>query len=255
MDSILSISDLSIAIRKRTIMSDVSFHVDEGETVLLSGSNGIGKSTLLKSIIRLETEEKIVKGNICVRGFGNVLDLDASELQKFRSSIAYIPQRDEYSEMGNIQVRDIISENGEPHSGMSLSISEVNDLIDEWIPRRDDNSRVFDAKSRPAKFSGGEQRLLSVLSIVATRPKVDLLIIDEPLNNLDFINARNISNLINRVIKANPRMGVLMISHCRIFPFITREIKLTANGIQMVSERYKCHSCFGEHNEDGYYQV
>ena len=253
MDSILSINDLSIHIGDRTLMNRISFDVYEGETVLLSGANGIGKSTLLKSILRLEMDGKKIDGIINVRGFGNILELNGSDLQKYRSSIAYVQQRDDYAEMGNIQVKDIISESGEAHSGGSLSFSEVNDLIDEWIPRREDNSRIFDAKSRPAKFSGGEQRLLSVLSVIATRAKSDFLIIDEPLNNLDFVNARNISNLINRVIKNNPKMGVLMISHCRIFPFITREIKLTPAGIEDVTEKYTCHSCFGEPDENGFY--
>lgn len=134
-----------------------------------------------------------------------------------------------------------------------MSDSEINSLIDKWIPRKTDNSRVFDAKTKPAKFSGGEQRLLSVLSIISTRSKANLLIIDEPLNNLDFINARNISNVINRAMKENPRMGLLMISHCRIFPFITREIKLTPDGIQNVTDRYVCHSCFGDPDENGFF--
>lgn len=155
--------------------------------------------------------------------------------------------------MGNVQVRDIISENGEAFTGKSLSFSEVNELIDEWIPRRSDNSRVFDAKSRPAKFSGGEQRLLSVLSVIASRYNSELIIIDEPLNNLDFVNARNISNLINRVLKRNPKAALLMISHCRIFPFITREIKLTPAGIEEVPEHYVCHSCFGIPDDEGFY--
>lgn len=253
MDSILSINDLSIHIGDRTLMNRISFDVYEGETVLLSGANGIGKSTLLKSILRLEMDGKKIDGIINVRGFGNILELNGSDLQKYRSSIAYVQQRDDYAEMGNIQVKDIISESGEAHSGGSLSFSEVNDLIDEWIPRREDNSRIFDAKSRPGKFSGGEQRLLSVLSVIATRAKSEFLIIDEPLNNLDFVNARNISNLINKVIKNNPKMGVLMISHCRIFPFITREIKLTPAGIEDVTETYTCHSCFGEPDENGFY--
>ena len=112
---------------------------------------------------------------------------------------------------------------------------------------------VFDAKAKPAKFSGGEQRLLSVLSVIATRSQAELMIIDEPLNNLDFINARNISNLINKVIRENSKMGLLMISHCRIFPFINREINITANGVSELSEPYVCHSCFGEPDENGIY--
>ena len=253
MSSVLRIKDLSIQIKDRMLFQGITFSVGAGEAVLLSGANGIGKSTLLKSILQLETAGKTIKGEIFVKDFGNILSLSNAEIQRCRSQVAYVPQRDDYSEMGSVQVRDIISESGEVGSGKPLSFSEVNDLIDEWIPRREDNRRVFDAKSKPSKFSGGEQRLLSVLSVIAVRSKVDLMIIDEPLNNLDFVNARNISNLINKVIRENPQMAMLMISHCRIFPFITREINLSSEGIREVSERYECHSCFGEHDENGFY--
>lgn len=253
MESVLRIKDLSIQVKNRKLIQGVTFSIDSGEAVLLSGANGIGKSTLLKSILQLETAEKSIEGEIFVRGFGNILALNNAEIQRCRSKVAYVQQRDNYAEMGNVQVRDIISECGEANSGQTLSYSEVNELIDEWIPRREDNSRVFDAKSKPAKFSGGEQRLLSVLSVIAARSKAELMIIDEPLNNLDFVNARNISNLINKVIRENPRMALLMISHCRIFPFITREIKLTAKGVSEVLEHYECHSCFGNYDDNGFY--
>ncbi len=244
MGNILSIDNLSIKLKQRTLMQNVSFDIGQGEAVLLSGENGIGKSSILKSIMRLETDGKKIEGRITHHTFGDILSLSDDELQRFRSSIAYIPR---------IQVRDVISNSGEAHAGNDMSYSEVNDLIDEWLPRRGDNSRIFDAKSRPGKFSGGEQRLLQVFSVIATRSDADLLIIDEPLNNLDFVNARHISNLINKVIREHPQMGLLMISHCRIFPFITRELKLTTNGITEISVPYTCHSCFGEHDENGFY--
>lgn len=254
MNSVLSVRNLSIEIKQRTLMQNISFEINSGDVVLLSGANGAGKSTMLKSILRLETEGKRINGEIVYPEFGDILKLSGEKLQKFRSSIAYVQQKDEYAEMGNIQVRDIIGENREAFLGKMLNYSEVNDLIDEWIPRRADGSRVFDAKSKPVKFSGGEQRLLSVLSVIASRQDAKLMIIDEPLNNLDFVNARNISNLINKVIGANPEMGILMISHCRIFPFITRELKLTSDGISEIKDHYTCHSCFGEHDENGFYR-
>ena len=254
MASILRINNLSIQIKKQQVLQNITFEIGEGEVVLLSGLNGIGKSTLLKSILRLENEDKTIDGEIYVRGYGDVLRLEAVELQRFRSRIAYVPQTDDYAQMGNIQVKDIINESSQSNSGKVLSTKQVNELIDKWIPRRSDGKRVFDAKAKPAKFSGGEQRLLSVLSIIATRSKAELLIVDEPLNNLDFLNVRHISNLINKVIHDNPKIAVLMISHCRIFPFITREIILTDEGIREASEHYTCHSCFGEPDKDGYYK-
>ncbi|MCR5478661.1 MAG: ATP-binding cassette domain-containing protein [Ruminococcus sp.] len=251
MDNILTIKDLSIQTEK-PIVQNVTFTVNSGDVILLSGENGIGKSSILKSIMRLETAGKKIEGQIIHHSFGNILELNDNELQRFRSSVAYVKQKDDYSEMGKISVWDVIDTSIDSHSGKSMSSGEVNDLIDEWLPKRD-NKRIFDAKSKPGKFSGGEQRLLSVFSVIATRSDADLLIIDEPLNNLDYINARSISNLINKVVRNNPQMGVIMVSHCRIFPFITRELKLTSNGISEISEPYTCHSCFGEPDENGFY--
>lgn len=254
MNNVLNVKDLSIQIKKRILIHNVSFSIGEGEAVLLSGENGSGKSTILKSILQLEPDKKEINGEIIVRSFGNILALNDDKLQYYRSRIAYIQQRDEYAKMGNAQVVEIFSQSNHAYAGKKLSYSEVNHLIDEWIPRRNDNSRVFDARSKVAKFSGGEQRLLSVLSVIATRPKAELIIIDEPLNNLDIVNARNISNLINKVIRENSKMGLLMISHCRIFPFITREIELTSNGISEVCDQYVCHSCFGKPDKEGFYK-
>lgn len=254
MSTLLSVKDLSIRIKQRSLVTNATFCVEKGDAVLLSGQNGIGKSTILNSIMGLRNSEETITGVIDCNGFSNILMLNRNDMQKYRSTIAYVQQKDLYAEMGSVQVRDIISESGEAFGNTQMSCAEVNDLIDEWIPRREDNSRVFNAKSKPAKFSGGEQRLLSILSVIATRSSANLFLIDEPLNNLDFVNARNISNLINKVRMKNPNMGLLMVSHCRIFPFINREIKVTPEGITELSTAYKCHSCFGEPDEQGFYK-
>ena len=62
MEKILSVNNLSIQLPQRALIKNVSFEINPGDVVLLSGANGIGKSTLLKSLLRLETEGK----NVCM---------------------------------------------------------------------------------------------------------------------------------------------------------------------------------------------
>lgn len=81
MDSVLSIRDVSIQIRNQQLLQNISFDIGEGEVVLLSGANGIGKSSLLKSILRLDNEGKTINGEIIVRGFGDILKLNSAEIQ------------------------------------------------------------------------------------------------------------------------------------------------------------------------------
>ena len=255
MNSVLKIDDVSIRIKNNFLFENVSFEVNKGDYILLSGTNGIGKSSLIKSILQLQPREMILNGRILDESGENLLEVDSMKLQMIRSKIAYIPQKDEYSEMGSVQVKDIVSESSEAFSGHTLSFSEVDEIIDQWLPRKKDGKRIFNAKSKPSKLSGGEQRLLTVFTTIATRHDSNLLLIDEPLNNLDYINARIISDMINKTIKVNPEIAVLMVSHCRIFPFINREIKLSESGADECIDTYTCHSCFGEPDELGFYNV
>ena len=54
MENILSIKNLSISIGHRELIKNISFNIRKGDAVLLSGANGIGKSTLLKSILNID---------------------------------------------------------------------------------------------------------------------------------------------------------------------------------------------------------
>jgi ABC-type glutathione transport system ATPase component len=253
MESILDINGLTISTNTREIVKNTSFSIRKGDRILLSGNNGVGKSTVIKSILRLDTAGKTITGEIRHHELGDIFKLNDEDLQLFRAKICYVQQKDEFASMGNICVGDVFIRSNDAHSGGSMSYAEVNELIDEWIPRGQDNKRVFDAKSKPSKMSGGEQRLLSVLSNIATRSDSELLLIDEPLNNLDFHNAKLISNLINKVSIENSEMCLLMVSHCRIFPFINREIRIDESGAHDVSDQFVCNSCFGSPDEKGFY--
>ena len=258
MDTILRVSNLKISLANDTnIINDVSFEIRGGEVVAIVGDNGAGKSTILKAIMREDIANKKVSGEISYCGGKNILEMNDKELQDFRAGVAYVPQKDEYNNIGKrMTVFDIMSDSAELYSLRPYKKEFVKKLFDKYQLRiYDDNGKpLFYEKSCPAKLSGGQQRLLSIVSAVAIRENAKLFIIDEPLNNLDFKNARQVSNLITRIHKENPGAAILMVTHCRIFPAITRLITVEKGRVVQNQEEYVCHSCFGKANEEGYYE-
>ena len=260
MDTILKVSNLSIALAQggRSIIDNVSFEIHSGEVVAIVGDNGTGKSSILKAIMRQDESGKNISGEIVYCSGRNVLEMSEAELQEFRSKVAYVPQKDDYASIGKrVTVLDILLDSACSYTGRSISKSDVSQLFDRYQMRiydQETGKALFDEKSCPAKLSGGQQRLLSIISTVAMRDDAKLFIIDEPLNNLDFKNAKKISNLITRIHKENPDAAILMVTHCRIFPAITRLITIQNGVVVENTEQYHCHSCFGIPNADGYYE-
>lgn len=259
METILNVSNLNITLPNGTIIAkNVSFEIKSGEVVAIAGENGSGKSSILKAIIREDESHKTISGSISFCGGTNILDMKDAELQAFRAQVSYVPQRDEYNNIGKrITVFDVLMDSADLYSERQFTKEDIIDLFDRYQLRvYDENTGkpLFYEKSRPSKLSGGQQRMLSIISAVAVRENAKLFIIDEPLNNLDFKNARKVSNLITRIHKENPDAAILMVTHCRIFPAVTRLITLKNGVIVPNEEEYQCHNCFGKANIDGYYE-
>lgn len=257
-ETILKVSNLDVSLANGTnIVKNVSFEIKSGEVVAIVGDNGAGKSTILKTIMRENSDHKKMSGSISYCGGKNVLEMSEKELQAFRSEVAYVSQKDEYNNIGKrVTVLDIMMDSATVYSLDNYTKEDVKRLFDKYQLRIYDekNRPLFYEKSRPSKLSGGQQRLLSIISAVAVRENAKLFIIDEPLNNLDFHNARKISNLITRIHKENPYAAILMVTHCRIFPAITRLITLGKGTIVPNQEKYVCYSCFGRANDAGFYE-
>ena len=259
METILKVSNLNISLPDgMNLIKNLSFEIKSGEVVALVGENGCGKSTILKAIMREDEGRKNISGSISYCGGKNILEMTESELQTFRSEVAYVPQRDEYVNIGKrVTVFDIMMDSAELYSGKSFTREDVKKIFDRYKLRVFDENTgkpLFHESSRPAKLSGGQQRMLSIISAVAIRENAKLFIIDEPLNNLDFKNAGKISNIITRIHRENPDAAILMVTHCRIFPTITRLISIEKGMIVPTEEEYRCHNCFGTPNENGYYE-
>lgn len=83
----------------------------------------------------------------------------------------------------------------------------------------------------------------------------DLLILDEPLNNLDYSNVRAFSNVLTRIYRAKPELAIILVTHCRSIPIVNRIIEIDPDKkVFTENESYTCSSCFGSVDGDGFYR-
>lgn len=105
------------------------------------------------------------------------------------------------------------------------------------------------------KMSGGQKKLTNIMTNLIRYSFCDLLLLDEPLNNLDYNNVRLFSNVLTRIYRDKPELGIIMVTHCRSIPIVNRVIEIQPNTKKLVeTKNYSCNSCFGELDEKGYYQ-
>ena len=171
----IEVKSLSYAYGKREILNDISLNAGEGELISIIGKNGVGKSTLIKCILRLLTN---YKGEVLVNGH-NTKRMSVMELA---SLMAYIPQ--ESSPVFNFSVEDMVLMGTCPTLGYlsspakhqkELAMSALSKLGIENM-----KNRYFH------QLSGGEKQLVIIAKALAQGTKI--LIMDEPTSNLDFGN-------------------------------------------------------------------
>ena len=247
---ILSVKNLTVRLKSDNslILDNVSFDLNCSEVLAIDGFNGSGKSTLLKIIMCQLNDYIIESGEIICFPFSdkNILSFNEKEILDYHRFIGYVPQKDNYEGINKINVEDLIDD--------AILDTKINkyDVINLFKKYFSSNSRI-NLKSIPGKLSGGEQRMISIFLGVVCRINVKLIIIDEPLNNLDFENAMKISNMLNEIHRSNRESAFLIVTHCKIITCINRQRKLVNGKLDEEDSIYKCHHCMGVPNENGFY--
>ncbi|TAI64784.1 phosphonate C-P lyase system protein PhnL [Bradyrhizobium sp. Leo170] len=182
------------------VVSNVSFHVEPGECVVLSGPSGAGKSSILKMIFgnyRCDT------GRIDIRHQGKVIDLASAEprqvLSVRRASVGYVSQF--LRAVPRVATIDVVAEplvaNGTPRA-------EARDKAKALLRRLNIPERLWALP--PSTFSGGEQQRVNIArGFVSDLP---ILLLDEPTASLDAANRAVVVELIGE----KKRRGVAMVA-------------------------------------------
>ena len=177
----LSVSNLKVCYGQSEVIRDLNFTVPKNETLAIMGRNGMGKTTLFKSLIGILPS---TAGEIKVDG----IDVSKSEShQRVASGIAYVPQGRMI--FPNLSVKENIE------TGMIVSkLKEIPDDIYALFPvLRDMRNR------KGGNLSGGQQQQLAIARALVTNPKV--LLLDEPTEGIQPSIIKDIANVLNELKK------------------------------------------------------
>ncbi len=163
---ILSVKDLEVAYGPTQVIFGVSLEVPEGGLCCLMGRNGVGKSTLLQTIVGLQPARR---GSITL-GYKEITK--TAPYNRTRAGIAYVPQgREAFPYLTVFENLRVVAEASEK--------SDV-DVIEQSLERFPRLRKILD---RPAGFlSGGEAQQLAIARALVTRPR--LLLLDEPTEGI-----------------------------------------------------------------------
>lgn len=172
------------------ILRDLSFEVPAGKVTALLGRNGVGKTTLLKTLMGLVPARS---GEI---RFGAAQLTQAAPYERVRAGIGYVPQGRE------IFPRLTVAENLEMGLATRPRGEKVPARIFEMFPVLNQMMR-----RRGGDLSGGQQQQLAIGRALAMRPQ--LLILDEPTEGIQPSIIKDIERAI-RALAATGEMAILL---------------------------------------------
>lgn len=196
---IIEVRNLSYAYGKKQILNDMSFGIAEGDFCAIMGQNGCGKTTLLKCIANLLP----IKTNTI---FINGKDTTTYSIKNLARQIAFVPQHTpldfEFSAFETV----LMGRN--PYQTHLQNESQEDwDIVEECMKKTNTWHLRFATLS---EMSGGEmQRVLLARALAQQTP---IMLLDEPLSNLDISHQFEIIKLL-RTISQNEKKTILLIVH------------------------------------------
>ncbi|MGH3856470.1 MAG: metal ABC transporter ATP-binding protein [Pseudonocardiaceae bacterium] len=210
---ILAVENVSVTLSGRQILREVSFSIGAGELTGLIGSNGAGKTTLLRVLLGLVTP---TVGEVRLAGRPRT---------RSNQLVGYVPQKITLEPDMPLRARDLVGLGldghrfgvARPSAARTAAIEDMLDAVDA--------TRFADA--RVGNLSGGEQQRVMIAHALISRPR--LLLLDEPLANLDIRSGHEVVHLLAR-ISTEQRIAVLISAHDMnpLLPVMDRIVYLAA---------------------------
>ncbi len=194
----LEIKNVACGYGTKIVVKDISVNVESGEILCLLGPNGVGKTTLFKTILGFF---KIKDGEIILDG-ENIINWPKKKLAK---AIGYVPQA--HVPPFPFSVLDVVVMGRTAHLRTFESPTKEDINIAE---KALETLGISFLKDRIyTEISGGERQMVLIARALTQQPNI--LVMDEPTSNLDFGNQVRVLEQINRLAKKG--LGIIMTSH------------------------------------------
>jgi len=192
----LKVSNLNVSYGDSRVIHDVSFEVNDNAAVAIVGRNGMGKSTLLKSLIGMVP---VASGSI---------SLNRNELaglpsfRRVQAGMAYVPQ--------GRMIFPLLSVEENILSGLETNrYDDVPDFIYEFFPVLKEM-----AARKAGNLSGGQQQQLAIARALVSKPSV--LVLDEPTEGIQPSIIKEIAQSLNRLRK---ELGIAVLVSEQVLSF------------------------------------
>lgn len=213
---IIELSRVKKSFGKTKVLDDVNLFAEKGETVVILGKSGTGKSVILQCIIGLLKPDY---GTVKVFG-SDIFGLNEDEFLDFRKRTGFLFQSgalyDSMSVRENLEfplVRHYDYEKDELERRVKLSLEEVG--LESAIDKM------------PSELSGGMRKRIGLARTLILEPEI--MLYDEPTTGLDPATSRDISNLIREVQKQRNITSIIITHDMEC-------VRITADRIAVLKE-------------------
>lgn len=217
----LEVRNLTLKIDKHKIFKNLSFSANYGELLLIKGSSGSGKSSLLQVINQIipNVLDGEVEGQVLIDGE----EINGMEIPQLSPKLAYMMQ-DSETQLCTFNVKDELLFGME---NLRMSKEAMDERLDFVINLFNLHEII---NEQLTSLSGGQMQKVAFASLVAINP--DIYLLDEPTANLDPATTNEILNIVNLLVKKYGKM-VIIVEHKidDILPFVDKIYEIETNSI------------------------
>jgi len=225
-EEVITVESLYKSFDENPILRGIGLTLHKGENLGIVGKSGIGKSVLIKCIVRLIEPDA---GVISVLGT-NILDCDSNELNELRKKVGYLFQGGALYDSMSVRENLFFPIRRTQFKDKKLDTEEL-------IERSLRSVGLLDAIDKmPSELSGGMKKRIALARTLILKPEI--ILYDEPTTGLDAVTSGEISELILKIREEYNTAAIIITHDMKCAKIATDSIKIMDEGIFKVEGTY-----------------